>query len=67
MRIDRVIRVPVWASNYIRKGDLVSRYDARTVYVRTDMYKGALALSESYTKFLDCIDTDVPLYFPLSN
>ena len=46
-RIDVVIRVPQWASEYISKGDQVIRLDAISVIAKNKQ----LRLGESYTKF----------------
>ena len=46
-RIDIVTKVPAWAEDYIKKGDLVMREDHDTIVVNGKRYR----LGESYTKF----------------
>ena len=46
-RIDVVIKVPAWATDYVSKGDLVIREDHDTIVVGSKRYR----LGESYTKF----------------
>jgi hypothetical protein len=50
-RVDKVTRVPNWAKEYVKVGDLVWRLDRDTV--RSTIDNRLVGLGESYTKFVE--------------